>query len=79
MDLEELKNKIDIASKNMYLFQTDRKRYVKKLKKKYDLEPNEVKEHLEHLEEKSGKIVKKINRLKKDSEELLRDVKDAIS
>ena len=79
MNLESLKEKIDMLSKNLYLHENDLKKFKKTLQEEYNLSPSDVKDRLEEIEDEREAMQDKIKKLMSQSAKLLEDVKDAIS
>jgi len=79
MNIESLKEKIDMLSKNLYLHENDLKKFTKKLREEYNLSTSDAKDRLEEIENDREIIQGKIKKLISKSAKLLEDVKDAIS
>jgi len=79
MNIESLKEKIDMLAKNLYLHENDLKKFTKNLKEEYNLSPSDAKDRLEEIENEREIIQRKVKKLMSQSAKLLEGVKDAIS
>lgn len=74
MDLEELKEKVENVSKTLTIYQSDIRRFTKRLEDEFGTEEDDLEERVGEIDEAITGLQKKYRKLKKEIEKELEKI-----